>query len=112
MELQSTGRKTVFTPRREAWKVKDAKSGSFVPALKRSKQVRVYQKLVDHWPGSDFTKLYETWIKVWNALEDPTDLTVVDPQTGYTRRSLSDALNEVGLSASSRVDLSRVLREP
>jgi hypothetical protein len=106
------GRRSISTPRRTAWEVQNGNSGSFVPFLTTTKQVLVYQALVDYWPDSDVTHLYSTWLDVWNALEHPTNHTVFDPIRSLTRLSLEDALDEVpGLSVMSQTLLIWKLRE-
>jgi hypothetical protein len=66
------GRRAKRSPWRRALRVNEGHSKRF-PHGETTLPVLIFQELVNHWPTSDIGHLYETWLAVWGALDDPSE---------------------------------------
>jgi hypothetical protein len=92
------GRRAKLSPLRHALVTRQGDPGR-LPGLCATKEVLVFQLLVNNWPTSDVDQLYEAWLGVWIALSP-------EMQKG----TVEEALEPYFASPMSRVVLAQQLR--
>jgi hypothetical protein len=92
------GRRPKRSPWRRGMRVKVGSSARF-PHAEATRQVLIYQELVNHLRSAEVGQLYEAWLDVWSALDDP--------QEGET---VENALQSYSNSILTRIQLAHLLR--
>jgi hypothetical protein len=92
------GRRPKRSPWRRKMRVKVGNSARF-PHAEATRQVLIYQELVNHLRSAEVGQLYEAWLDVWNALNDPGK-----------SKTVENALQPYSNSLLTRIQLAHILR--
>lgn len=66
------GRRAKRSSWQRAWRLRKGQSPRF-PHTASTRQVVLFQELLNSWPSGDVAQLYEAWLAAWNAMENGPD---------------------------------------